>query len=547
LRIELKKINYLIILALTLTACSVESTKQNDFKYFDSSKLYYIKDSLKNEMIAQFHFINGLTNYNTNNYSMAILDFFESSKLKESPVTYLAIAKSYGELNKITPAIEYIDKALKIDQKYVPAISYLNKIYFELLNMDGVKNTLEWKAEIMPSLQNLGELALFYTYFDLEKAEKLYLEMIQKNDDIYLYLKLLEIYSKLDKKEKANEILKILRDKRSESSYKFEIYNSLLNFYTKNLINKEFSSTLKELDNEFEKWEIEEILKSVFEGILLEITTKKNNSKEIKEIIEAVLDFSNERNFYTPTIYFYLGFISSTIDNHDITEKYYIQYISLNEDNFAIFQEIFRYYYVNKKQAELLSNLLLNSTKYPDELVYPYFSGILYYEMDSIEQSKECFLKAIKIDSNNVEILTQLGLVNHILKRYEESDEYYEKALILDPENPLANNNYAYSLSERGLALERALVMIKIAIEIDSQNPNYLDTYGWIYFQTGNNEKALEYLEKSKSIDSTNADVWLHIGDVLKNQGKELEAIKAWEKGIIYDPQNSDLLDRIKK
>ncbi|HPI18963.1 MAG TPA: tetratricopeptide repeat protein [Candidatus Kapabacteria bacterium] len=543
----MKKINYLIILALTLTACSVESTKQNDFKYFDSSKLYYIKDSLKNEMIAQFHFINGLTNYNTNNYSMAILDFFESSKLKESPVTYLAIAKSYGELNKITPAIEYIDKALKIDQKYVPAISYLNKIYFELLNMDGVKNTLEWKAEIMPSLQNLGELALFYTYFDLEKAEKLYLEMIQKNDDIYLYLKLLEIYSKLDKKEKANEILKILRDKRSESSYKFEIYNSLLNFYTKNLINKEFSSTLKELDNEFEKWEIEEILKSVFEGILLEITTKKNNSKEIKEIIEAVLDFSNERNFYTPTIYFYLGFISSTIDNHDITEKYYIQYISLNEDNFAIFQEIFRYYYVNKKQAELLSNLLLNSTKYPDELVYPYFSGILYYEMDSIEQSKECFLKAIKIDSNNVEILTQLGLVNHILKRYEESDEYYEKALILDPENPLANNNYAYSLSERGLALERALVMIKIAIEIDSQNPNYLDTYGWIYFQTGNNEKALEYLEKSKSIDSTNADVWLHIGDVLKNQGKELEAIKAWEKGIIYDPQNSDLLDRIKK
>ena len=543
----MKKINYLIILALTLTACSVESTKQNDFKYFDSSKLYYIKDSLKNEMIAQFHFINGLTNYNTNNYSMAILDFFESSKLKESPVTYLAIAKSYGELNKITPAIEYIDKALKIDQKYVPAISYLNKIYFELLNMDGVKNTLEWKAEIMPSLQNLGELALFYTYFDLEKAEKLYLEMIQKNDDIYLYLKLLEIYSKLDKKEKANEILKILRDKRSESSYKFEIYNSLLNFYTKNLINKEFSSTLKELDNEFEKWEIEEILKSVFEGILLEITTKKNNSKEIKEIIEAVLDFSNERNFYTPTIYFYLGFISSTIDNHDITEKYYTRYISLNEDNFAIFQEIFRYYYVNKKQAELLSNLLLNSTKYPDELVYPYFSGILYYEMDSIEQSKECFLKAIKIDSNNVEILTQLGLVNHILKRYEESDEYYEKALILDPENPLANNNYAYSLSERGLALERALVMIKIAIEIDSQNPNYLDTYGWIYFQTGNNEKALEYLEKSKSIDSTNADVWLHIGDVLKNQGKELEAIKAWEKGIIYDPQNSDLLDRIKK
>jgi hypothetical protein len=42
--------------------------------------------------------------------------------------------------------------------------------------------------------------------------------------------------------------------------------------------------------------------------------------------------------------------------------------------------------------------------------------------MDSLEKSKECLLKATKIDSNNVEIIIQLGLVNHILKKYEESD-----------------------------------------------------------------------------------------------------------------------------
>jgi hypothetical protein len=94
---KLKKINYIILISLILTACSVDSTKQNDFKYFDASKLYYVKDSLMNEVIAQYHFINGLTNYITNNYSMAILDFLESSKLKETPVTYLSIAKSYKE------------------------------------------------------------------------------------------------------------------------------------------------------------------------------------------------------------------------------------------------------------------------------------------------------------------------------------------------------------------------------------------------------------------------------------------------------------------
>lgn len=541
---KLKKINYTILISLILTACSVDSTKQNDFKYFDASKLYYVKDSLMNEVIAQYHFINGLTNYNTNNYSMAILDFLESSKLKETPVTYLSIAKSYKELDKLTPSLEYIDKALKLDNNYLPAITFLNRIYFELLNMDGIKNTLEWKAEIMPSIQNLTELALFYSYFDLEKAEKIYLEIIKKSDDIYLYLGLLEIYSKLDEDERSIEITNILKNKRTLSQYKLDIYNSLLSFYLKKSQSDDFRKLLNELDTNFEKWEIEEIFDSLFESIFFNISSKKDNSNEI---IEAILEYAENKTYYIPAYYFYLGFIASSIDSNKLAEKYYNYYLSLNENNHAIYQEIYRYYYVNNKQLELLSHLLSYSSKYPEELLYPYFSGIIYYEMDSLEKSKECLLKATKIDSNNVEIIIQLGLVNHILKKYEESDFYYEKALILEPENPLLNNNYAYSLSERNLELERALEMIKIAIDSDSLNANYLDTYGWVYFQMGDNEKALEFLEKSKAINNANPEVWLHIGDVLKKQGKEQEAIDAWEKGLNCDPSNSDLLERIKK
>jgi len=119
--------------------------------------------------------------------------------------------------------------------------------------------------------------------------------------------------------------------------------------------------------------------------------------------------------------------------------------------------------------------------------------------------------------------------------------------LILEPENPTLNNNYAYSLSERNLELERALEMIKIAIDSDSLNANFLDTYGWIYFQMGDNEKALKFLEKSKAVDNANPEVWLHIGDVLKKMGNEQEAIDAWEKGLNCNPNNSDLLERIKK
>jgi len=71
------------------------------------------------------------------------------------------------------------------------------------------------------------------------------------------------------------------------------------------------------------------------------------------------------------------------------------------------------------------------------------------------------------------------------MKRTDDSDSLYEEALRINPEFSLALNNYAYSLSERGLQLERALGMARKALEVAPDNPSYLDTIGWIYFRLG--------------------------------------------------------------
>ena len=132
------------------------------------------------------------------------------------------------------------------------------------------------------------------------------------------------------------------------------------------------------------------------------------------------------------------------------------------------------------------------------------------------------------------------------LEKMEESDSLYEKALRLDSTNALINNNYAYSLSERGLQLERSLKMIEIAMNSDSSNSSYLDTYGWIFFKLEEYDKAYYYIKKAIDIGGDDNSVLLeHLGDVLFMQWKKDEALEMWKEAFELDSSNETLKQKI--
>lgn len=118
-------------------------------------------------------------------------------------------------------------------------------------------------------------------------------------------------------------------------------------------------------------------------------------------------------------------------------------------------------------------------------------------------------------------------------------------ALRLDFENPLVLNNYGYSLSLRGQRLDEAMVMVKRALELDPDNGAYMDTAGWIHYQLGDYDIALEYIQKATELENNSWTVVEHLGDVLLKLGKEPEAVDAWEKALRMAPDNSELLKKI--
>ncbi|MBS1646956.1 MAG: tetratricopeptide repeat protein [Bacteroidetes bacterium] len=187
---------------------------------------------------------------------------------------------------------------------------------------------------------------------------------------------------------------------------------------------------------------------------------------------------------------------------------------------------------------------------FPEQPVPYYLNGIAYMQLKQYQKAEQA-LKAGKqfvYDTENlplsVEFALNLGEVYNTLKEYEKSDEEFDHALALDPDNAGALNNYAYYLSLRKEHLEKAEKMSKRSLELTPNNVNYLDTYGWILYQEKKYEEAKQYLEKAFENGGTNRPVIVeHYGDVLYQLRDSEGALDYWKKAKELGAK-SDLLDK---
>jgi len=121
----------------------------------------------------------------------------------------------------------------------------------------------------------------------------------------------------------------------------------------------------------------------------------------------------------------------------------------------------------------------------------------------------------------------------------------YEEALRINPDFALALNNYAYSLAERGMQLDRALTMARKALEEAPDNASYLDTMGWIYYRLGRYRDAESYVKKAISRGEVSAVVHEHMGDIYFKLNDTDRALEHWNAALKLDEGNTTLREKI--
>jgi spermidine synthase len=168
--------------------------------------------------------------------------------------------------------------------------------------------------------------------------------------------------------------------------------------------------------------------------------------------------------------------------------------------------------------------------------------GALAFRAGDMDSARYHWGMAIQEEPGYPVVLENLGLLASREKDYAAAIGYLRKVLILDPDNPDACNNLAYSLAMAGTDLDEAEARARRAVALDP-SLNHRDTLGFVLLRREKLKEAETVLLDVVSEDATALESLLHLGMARAGQGQGALARGAFET-VIRSAPDPELAER---
>lgn len=190
----------------------------------------------------------------------------------------------------------------------------------------------------------------------------------------------------------------------------------------------------------------------------------------------------------------------------------------------------------------------------PEMLEFYFYLAIAYNQAERTDDVISICQKAltqITADSKK-EVVSDfysiLGDAYHTKDLNTEAYAAYDSALVYNPSNIGALNNYAYYLSVERRNLDKAEEMSYKTVKAEPDNATYLDTYAWILFEKGNYAEARLYIDDAMKSDGGKSDVIVeHCGDIYYMTGDVDKALEYWNQALKIGSKSKTLQEKIRK
>jgi tetratricopeptide (TPR) repeat protein len=114
--------------------------------------------------------------------------------------------------------------------------------------------------------------------------------------------------------------------------------------------------------------------------------------------------------------------------------------------------------------------------------------------------------------------------------------DYYKKALAIQPDNAIAQNNLAFLMLEKGQDVDMALSLAESARRSMPHSPNTADTLAWAYYHKGLYGSARSLLEGAEKTSPNDASIQYHLGMVYSKMGDKANATDHLKKAVSLAP-----------
>ena len=181
------------------------------------------------------------------------------------------------------------------------------------------------------------------------------------------------------------------------------------------------------------------------------------------------------------------------------------------------------------------------ATAHPQDAQIPLLEAGLLQDSGHLPQALQVISSALQRMPEQPSLWYAQGAIYEQLKDYPAMEKAMRTVIHLAPNHAQAYNFIGYSLVERHSDLAEAQKLLTKALSLSPDNPEILDSVGWLYHARGDNDRALGYLQRAHAALPDEADISAHLGEVLWSLGRHAEARQVWQHALQKHPDDAAL------
>ncbi len=179
--------------------------------------------------------------------------------------------------------------------------------------------------------------------------------------------------------------------------------------------------------------------------------------------------------------------------------------IGRGSTNIIVFYlKAFSLYQLNEinESIPLLQEIVQQNKKFEITVKSAILLGYIYTKKKEYAKAKNYLTVPLRKNYENHFVYSILGYIAHEEEDYKQAEEFFQKSLDRQPNNPTHNNNMGYNYLIWQKNHQLAARYIEKAFDKDKENINYIHSVGWLYFVSKNFKKSKEMLKKALSLKS---------------------------------------------
>jgi tetratricopeptide (TPR) repeat protein len=507
--------------AMDLFATCLRIDPTNDAAMYELALLY----SAKKKYNDALNYARNASEKNPKNpwYKLLLAEIYErTGKWNDANLIYEELVKEYPQ--KIEYYYEWA-QSLLLAGKPAEAIKIYDKMEGEI-GLD--KELIVQKERLYLKLNKVDKAAA-----ELEKY------LVKFPADMEIYSLLYDVYQVNNMSDKALEVIERMKKVNPNEP---RIYLNLADYYrTKGDKEKSFEN----LKLAFSNKELESDLKIKIISSYLPLVQRDSTMLQQSMELSKILSETHPAEADCQGIY---GDFLTMDKKYSEAVTQYKKSIQLDNKNLNVWQQLL----INESELKLYDDMIADGKKamelFPNESSLYLLTGIAQSQTNKTDDAVKTYLQGVKLvvdnDAQLVQFYSNLGDSYNKLKNYQESDKYFDKALVIQPREAFILNNYAYYLSLRKEKLDKAESMSKLSNEIMPSQSSFLDTYAWIFYVEGKYTEAKEWILKAMDAGGDKSGTIVeHYGDILYKLNDSDGALLQWQKAKQIGGA-SELLDK---